>query len=82
MFGSKHVALKELRSINYYMCLLPAHLLSLRATLNASGYCNADILSLSLFILIQNHLYIYDSHIPNAVADSESNGSAGNGLAL
>lgn len=31
MFGSKHVALKELRSINYYMCLLPAHLLSLRA---------------------------------------------------
>lgn len=59
MFGSKHVALKELRSINYYMCLLPAHLLSLRATLNASGYCNADILSLSLFILIHNHLYIY-----------------------
>lgn len=39
-------------------------------------------LSLSLFILIHNHLYIYDSHIPNAVADSESNGSAGNGLAL
>lgn len=50
MFGSKHVALKELRSINYYMCLLPAHLLSLRATLNASGYCNADILSLSIYI--------------------------------